>query len=143
MLYSALHRSVVVARATSMEPTDTMWCRPERATKNFEAGGQGVYTITLTASSEEPSGTMEVTDILPTGLTVASLESARGATLGMRSPAGDESSVPAQQCGGGDCEDLVPAFPRDEPGEDGEPDPVCGLVADAGDLAAQNRVLVS
>jgi hypothetical protein len=37
---------------------------------------------------------------------------------------------------------LAPTFTRDQSGEDGEPDPVGGLVADPGDLAAQHRVLV-
>ncbi|MER5485964.1 hypothetical protein ABT024_22505 [Streptomyces sp. NPDC002812] len=35
----------------------------------FVAGGQGVYTITLTNSSNEDSGTIEFTDNLPPGLT--------------------------------------------------------------------------
>lgn len=55
---------------------------------------------------------------------------------------GDELAVPGQQCGGGDREGLAPALARDEPRERGEPDPVCGLVADAGDLTAQHRVLM-
>ncbi|MFE4257038.1 amidohydrolase family protein [Streptomyces sp. NPDC056910] len=40
------------------------------------------------------------------------------------------------------CEDLAPAFPRDQPGKDGQPDPIGGLIAAPGDLAAQHRVLV-
>jgi hypothetical protein len=51
--------------------------------------------------------------------------------------------VPAQQCGGGDREDLTPAVAWDQPRKCGEPDPVGRLVPDPGDLAAQYRVLVS
>ncbi|MFD9412039.1 hypothetical protein ACFWBN_34205 [Streptomyces sp. NPDC059989] len=40
---------------------------------NFQAGGQGVYTITLTNSGNEDSGETQFTDNLPPGLTVASL----------------------------------------------------------------------
>ncbi|MEU1696138.1 hypothetical protein ABZ590_33335 [Streptomyces hirsutus] len=41
------------------------------------------------------------------------------------------------------AEHLTPALAWDQPGEHGEPDPVGGLVADPGDLAAQHRVLVT
>ncbi|MFF5444912.1 hypothetical protein [Streptomyces sp. NPDC012888] len=40
---------------------------------NFTRGVQGVYTITLTNTGDEDTGTMELTDNLPTGLTVAGL----------------------------------------------------------------------
>jgi hypothetical protein len=55
---------------------------------------------------------------------------------------GEELPVSAQQGGWGDREDVAPAVARDQPGEDGEPDPVAGLVADPGDLTAQHRVFM-
>jgi hypothetical protein len=64
------------------------------------------------------------------------------AVLGERPLADHELTVPGQQCGGGDREDLAPALPRDQPGECGEPHPVGGLVPDPGDLTAQQRVLM-
>jgi hypothetical protein len=54
----------------------------------------------------------------------------------------DELTVPAQQCGGGDREDLAPAVARDQLGECGESDPVGRFVPDPGYLAAQYRVLM-
>lgn len=40
---------------------------------NFARGGQGVYAITLTNSSADPTGLLDVTDNLPTGLTATGL----------------------------------------------------------------------
>lgn len=54
----------------------------------------------------------------------------------------NELAVLGQQRGRRDCEYLVPAFPWDQSGKDGEPDPIGRHVADSGDLAAQHRVLV-
>jgi hypothetical protein len=54
---------------------------------------------------------------------------AAGATALSEGPlTGEELTVPAQQCGGGDREDLAPAVARDQPGECSEPDPVGRLV---------------
>jgi hypothetical protein len=69
--------------------------------------------------------------------------SARTATRGERPLPGDELAVPGQQRGGGDRKDLAPALPRDQPGQDRQPDPVGGLVADPGDLTAQHRVFMA
>ncbi|MEU9714834.1 hypothetical protein [Streptomyces sp. NPDC047976] len=41
---------------------------------NFERGGQGAYTITLSNNGDEDSGLLEITDNLPTGLTVTNLQ---------------------------------------------------------------------
>lgn len=41
---------------------------------NFARGGQGVYTITLTNSGDEPASPLDLTDNLPTGLTVAGIQ---------------------------------------------------------------------
>lgn len=38
--------------------------------------------------------------------------------------------MPGRQRGRRDREDLTPALPRDQPGKDGQPDPVGGLIAD-------------
>ncbi|MFD3582850.1 hypothetical protein [Streptomyces sp. NPDC058683] len=40
---------------------------------NFARGGQGVYNITLTNSSDEPTGRLDVTDNLPTGVRATAL----------------------------------------------------------------------
>jgi len=61
---------------------------------------------------------------------------AGAAVLGERPLPRQELPVPGQQCGGGDCEYVAPAFSRDQMGKDGEPDSVGGRVADSGDLAA-------
>lgn len=41
---------------------------------NFARGGQGVYTITVTNSGDEPASPLTLTDNLPTGLTVADIQ---------------------------------------------------------------------
>ncbi|WP_327187369.1 DUF7933 domain-containing protein [Streptomyces sp. NBC_01334] len=41
---------------------------------NFARGGQGVYTITVSNSGDEPATPLELTDNLPTGLTVADIQ---------------------------------------------------------------------
>ena len=56
---------------------------------------------------------------------------------------GDEPAMPVEQSTGSDWEDLAPARTMYQPGQRGEPEPVCGLVADrAGQLPAKHGVLV-
>ena len=56
--------------------------------------------------------------------------------------AGDQAPVPGEQRRRGDREDLATPAPGDQAGQCCEPQPVGRLVADAADLAAQDRVLV-
>ncbi|MFE5807357.1 hypothetical protein [Streptomyces sp. NPDC056491] len=41
---------------------------------NFARGGQGVYNITVSNTGDEPATPLELTDNLPTGLTVADIQ---------------------------------------------------------------------
>jgi hypothetical protein len=54
----------------------------------------------------------------------------------------DQLSVPSQDRGSSDREDLSPAATWHKPGQSGQPCPVDGPVADPGDLPAQHGVLV-
>ena len=56
---------------------------------------------------------------------------------------GDQLAMSGWQCRGADGERLGPAAARDARGEGGEPKPVGRFVADLGDLAAQDGVLVA
>jgi hypothetical protein len=54
----------------------------------------------------------------------------------------DQPTVPGQDSGGSDQEDLCPTVTWHESGQGGQPHPVDGPVAHPGDLSAQHGVLV-
>ena len=55
----------------------------------------------------------------------------------------DQSAVPGQECRGAHGEDFGPASAGDERGQGGEPEPIGRLIADLGDLPAQDDVLMA